>query len=105
MAPTRLRELGGTLSFEGYDLIEANTNGVAVQQKPASSGGPGRSIQDAWSSSLKADRDIAEFGPEVRSRFLAVFLTAISIASPGMCRQAYEVVSVWNPRLWGNGKP
>ena len=63
MAPTRLRELGGTLTFEGYDLIEANTNGVAVQQKPAEKGRPGRSIQDAWSSSLQADRDIAEFGP------------------------------------------
>ena len=39
MAPTRLRELGGTLALEGYDLIEANTNGVAVQQKPATLGG------------------------------------------------------------------
>ena len=46
MAPTRLRELGGTLALEGYDLIEANTNGVAVQQKPASSGRSGKGYQE-----------------------------------------------------------
>ena len=34
MAPTHLREFRGTLALEGYDLIEANMNGVAVQQKP-----------------------------------------------------------------------
>ena len=63
MAPTRLRELGGTLALEGYDVIEANTNGVAVQQKPASSGGAGKGYQEAFSLSLKVDHDIAEFGP------------------------------------------
>ena len=60
MAPTRLRELGGILVVEGYDLIEANTNGVAVQQKPAALGGTGKEFQEAWSLSLKADHDIAE---------------------------------------------
>ena len=34
MAPTRLRELAGDLVRDGYDVIEANTDGVAVQQKP-----------------------------------------------------------------------
>ena len=42
MAPTRLRELGGTLALEGYDRVEANTNGVVVQQKPESRGGQAR---------------------------------------------------------------
>ena len=63
VGPTRLRELAGTLAFEGYDVIEANSDGVAVQQKPLSSGGPGNSFQKAFSSSLKADHDIAETGP------------------------------------------
>ena len=34
MTPTRLRELAGDLVRDGYDVIEANTNGVAVQQRP-----------------------------------------------------------------------
>ena len=48
MAPTRLRELGGRLVVEGYDLIEANTNGVAVQQKPAAFEGTGKEFQEAF---------------------------------------------------------
>ena len=63
MAPTRLRELGGTLSFEGYDIVEANTNGVVVQQKPESSGGTGgNDFQALYSVKIAADRDVAEFG-------------------------------------------
>ena len=62
MAPTRLRELGGTLSLEGYDRVEANTNGVVVQQKPESLGGKGKEFQEAYSLKIAADRDVAEFG-------------------------------------------
>ena len=62
MAPTRLRQLGGNLVHEGYDLIEANTNGVAAQQKPKDKGGTGKEFQEAFSLSVKADHDIAEFG-------------------------------------------
>ena len=62
MAPTRLRELGGTLALEGYDRVEANTNGVVVQQKPESRGGTGKEFQAAYSLTIAADRDVAEFG-------------------------------------------
>ena len=61
MAPTRLRELGGSISLEGYDGIEANTNGVAVQQKLAIPGDR-QGIPGDFPLSLKADHDIAEFG-------------------------------------------
>jgi len=57
MVPTRLRELAGDLVRDGYDVIEANTNGVAVQKPEA------RNFQEAWTASLNADHDIAEFGP------------------------------------------
>ena len=82
MAPTRLRELGGTLSFEGYDRIEANTNGVVVQQKPESSGRTVKDYQEAYSLKITADRDVAEFGVKNMHAILGSFFTAISIASP-----------------------
>ena len=63
VGPVRLRELGSTLAVEGYDAIEANTNGVVVQQKPSDTGEPGTSFQDVFSTSVKADREIAEVGP------------------------------------------
>ena len=63
MGPSRLQELGGTLAVEGYDAVEANTNGVVVQQKPESSGGTGKEFQTAYSLMIKAvDGDVAEFG-------------------------------------------
>ena len=39
MALARLRELGGTLTLEGYDSVEANSNGVVVQEMPGNCGG------------------------------------------------------------------
>ena len=61
--PRRLRLLAGTVVSEGYDSIAANLNCVSVQQKPLPSGEAGNSFQVAFSSSLKAEHDIAEFGP------------------------------------------
>ena len=34
-------QLNGTVTKEGYDPVEANSNGVAVEQKPAVAGGGG----------------------------------------------------------------
>ena len=34
----RTMHLNGTIAAEGYDTIEANSNGVAVQEKPAVAG-------------------------------------------------------------------
>ena len=87
MAPTRLRELGGTIAFDGYDGIDANTNGVLVQEKPVSSGGTNNIFQIEYSKKIAADRDVAEFGIKGVNASV-VFLTAISIASSGMYRQA-----------------
>ena len=62
MAPTRLRELGGTLTIVGYDRVEANTNGVVVQQRPESPESTGKAFQEAYSLKIAADREVAEFG-------------------------------------------
>ena len=63
LAPTRLRELGGTLAVECYDEAEANTNGVVVQQKPESVGGTGKEFQTASALMIAAvNGDVAEFG-------------------------------------------
>ena len=35
----RTMQLNGTVAKEGYDPVEANSNGVAVEQKPALAGG------------------------------------------------------------------
>ena len=43
VAPVRLRNLTGAIAKEGYDRIEANTNGCAVQQKPIDEGGQAES--------------------------------------------------------------
>ena len=37
----RTMQLNGTVAKEGYDPVEANSNGVAVEQKPAVAGGVG----------------------------------------------------------------
>ena len=37
----RTMQLNGTVAKEGYDPVEANSNGVAVEQKPAVTGGLG----------------------------------------------------------------
>ena len=65
VAPVRCRNLSGSIAKDGYDRIEANTNGCCVQQKPVSEGGSGREFQDAFSRSVAADGEIAEFGTAV----------------------------------------
>ena len=41
----RTMQLKGTVAKEGYDPVEANSNGVAVEQKPAvAGGGPSKMI-------------------------------------------------------------
>ena len=42
MKSLRTMQLNGVLCSEGYDSIEANSNGVAVEEKPAVAGGLGR---------------------------------------------------------------
>ena len=37
----RTMQLNGTVAKEGYDPVEANSNGVAVEQKPIVAGGLG----------------------------------------------------------------
>ena len=71
MAPTRLRQLSGIIAYDGYDRIEANTNGCVVQQKPVANGGTGKEFQAAIFEKVKADRDIAEFGVEGTSAIVA----------------------------------
>ena len=62
VASVRLKQLTGTIAREGYDPIEANTNGVVVQEKPVSAGGTGKEYQPSFSMKLKADPEIAELG-------------------------------------------
>jgi len=40
--------LNGTLTVAGYDPVETNSNGVAVEEKPAVAGGAGSSFQDEF---------------------------------------------------------
>ena len=54
----RTIQLNGTVAAEGYDRIEANSNGVAVEEKPAVAGGLGTRFQDAFEKSLKSDPDM-----------------------------------------------
>ena len=51
----RTMQLNGTVAKEGYDRIEANSNGVAVEEKPAVAGGSGTMFQDAFEKNLKSD--------------------------------------------------
>ena len=57
--------LNATIAVEGYDTIEANSNGVAVQEKPAVAGGPGTFFQDDFAQKLKTDPDMLERGEGV----------------------------------------
>ena len=71
MAPTRLRQLSGIIAHDGYDRIEANTNGCVVQQKPLTKGVTGKESQAVFSEKVKADSDIAEFGVQGTSAIVA----------------------------------
>ena len=54
--------LNGAVAVEGYGPVEANSNGVAVEQKPAVSGGAGSSFQDDFAQKSKTDPDMLERG-------------------------------------------
>ena len=54
----RTMQLNGTLAVEGYDPVEANSNGVAVEERPAVAGGTGSSFQDDFAQKLNADPDM-----------------------------------------------
>ena len=58
----RTMQLNGVLCSEGYDSIEANSNGVAVEEKPAVAGGSGTRFQDDFAQKLKTDPDMLERG-------------------------------------------
>ena len=56
----RTMQLMGTVTFDGYDPVEANSNGVVVEQRPAVAGEVVTVFQDAFASKLKTDPDMAE---------------------------------------------
>ena len=56
----RTMQLMGTVTFDGYDPVEANSNGVVVEQRPAVAGEVVIVFQDAFASKLKIDPDMAE---------------------------------------------
>ena len=58
----RAMQLNGRLSVDGYDTVEANSNGVAVEEKPAVAGRAGSSFQDDFAEKLKTDPDMLERG-------------------------------------------
>ena len=57
----RTMQLNGTVAKEGYDPVEANSNGVAVEQKPAVAGRES-SFQDDFAQKSKTDPDMLERG-------------------------------------------
>ena len=48
MASKRLKQLTGTFAKEGYDPIEANTNGVVVEENPSRRGGQATCISPTF---------------------------------------------------------
>jgi len=65
----RTKELTGAIAEDGYDAVEANSNGVVVQQKPVVTGimktrGDGdpsdKTFQEAFAEKLNLDPEIAE---------------------------------------------
>ena len=55
----RTMELTGTLVKDGYDTIEANGNGVCVEDRPAVAGVVGWTpFQDAFAKSMRNDPDM-----------------------------------------------
>ena len=64
MKSLRTMQLNGTSAADGYDTVEANSNGVAVEERPAVAGGSGTgsSFQDDFAQKLKTDPDMLERG-------------------------------------------
>ena len=58
----RTMQLNGTLAADGYDTVEANSNAVCVEERPAGAGGSGTGsgrsgsyFQDDFAQKLKTD--------------------------------------------------
>ena len=49
----RTMQLNGTVAKEGYDPVEAKSNGVAVEQKPVVAWGVGSSFRDDFAQKSK----------------------------------------------------
>ena len=63
----RTKQLTGTIAVDGYDPVEANSNGVVLQEKPVVTGktvlleiGKRRSYQQIFAGKLNCDLEIAE---------------------------------------------
>ena len=57
----RTKELTGTIAEDGYDEVEANSNGVVVQEKAVVAGLPkSDTFQKAFAEKLYCDPEIAE---------------------------------------------
>ena len=63
----RTKQLTGTIAVDGYDPVEANSNGVVLQEKPVVTGktvlleiGKRRSYQQIFAGKLNCDPEIAE---------------------------------------------
>ena len=61
----RTMQLNGEIASEGYDPLEANNNGVAVQEKPAVAGGSGTRFQEDFEHKLRADPDMLASGEHI----------------------------------------
>ena len=61
----RTMQLNAEICSEGYDSIEANNNGVAVQEKPAVAGGSGTRFQEDFEQKLRADPDMLARGEHI----------------------------------------
>ena len=60
MKSIRTKQLAGTIAKDGYDAIEANSNGVVVQEKPVVTGSSRKTFQKAFADQLNCDPEIAE---------------------------------------------
>ena len=76
------------IARDGYDRIEANTNGCCAQQKPVSDGGQAESSRTPFLGVSRPTARLRSLERQVLLRSSAVSLTAISIAYPGILRPA-----------------
>ena len=84
----RCRNLSGSIARDGYDRIEANTNGCCVQQKPVSEGGQAESSRTPFLGVSRMTARLRSLERQVLLRSSAVSLTAIPLAYPRILRPA-----------------
>ena len=66
MKSIRTKQLTGAIAKDGYDAVEANSNGVVLQEKPVVTGEPvvtgnkRLTFQKAFAAKLNCDPEIAE---------------------------------------------